>query len=90
MAKLRLGPIPDGKPVTRTVKLSAALDADLSAYAGLYASAFGPMTIERLIPAILEKFIRTDRGFRARTRVIEGPPQNATAKSGPGSRGRPG
>ena len=65
MAKLRLGPVPDDKPVTRTIKLTAALDADLRAYAEIYAASFGAITVERLIPAMLEKFIRSDRGFKA-------------------------
>jgi hypothetical protein len=65
MAKLRLGPVPDDKPVTRTIKLSAALDADLRAYAEVYAASFGAITVERLIPAMLEKFVHSDRGFRA-------------------------
>jgi hypothetical protein len=66
MAKLRLGPIPDDKPVTRTIKLSAALDADLQHYAEVYAASFGAITVERLIPAMLERFIRSDREFKAR------------------------
>ena len=65
MAKLRLGPVPDDKPVTRTIKLTAALDADLRAYAEIYAASFGAITVERLIPAMLERFIRSDRGFKA-------------------------
>ena len=65
MAKLCLGPMPDDKPVTRTIKLNAALDCDLRAYAEVYAASFGAITVERLIPAMLEKFIRSDRGFRA-------------------------
>ena len=71
MAKLRLGPIPDDKPVTRTVKLSAVLDAELCAYADLYAQSFGPVPIERLIPAMLEQFMRADRGFRAWSKQAE-------------------
>lgn len=85
MAKLRLGPIPDDKPVMRTVRLSAALDADLRAYAALYASAFGPTTVERLIPAMLEKFIRTDRGFRAQSRRAESSQPVTAAITGLGS-----
>lgn len=73
MAKLRLGPIPDDKPVARTVKLSAALDAELCAYAELYAQSFDPVPIERLIPAMLEQFMRADRGFRARDRAPRRP-----------------
>lgn len=66
MAKLRLGPVPDDKPVTRTIKLSATLDTDLKSYAEVYANSFGAITVERLIPAMLEKFIRSDRAFKAR------------------------
>ena len=88
MAKLRLGPIPDDKPVTRTVKLSAALDAELCAYAELYAQSFGPVPIERLIPAMLEQFMRADRGFRARAKRTETSREPAFMVPGPGSRGR--
>jgi hypothetical protein len=64
MPKLRLGPVPDDKPVVRKIKLSAALDADLRAYAEIYAASFGAISAERLIPAMLERFIHSDRGFR--------------------------
>jgi hypothetical protein len=64
MAKLRLGPVLDDKPIKRTVQLSAALDAELGAYAEAYASEFGQrLAVEKLIPPMLERFIRTDRGF---------------------------
>jgi hypothetical protein len=66
VAQLRLGPVPDDKPVVRKIKLSAALDADLQTYAEVYATSFGAITVERLIPAMLERFIRSDRGFKAR------------------------
>ena len=75
MAKLRLGPIPSDKPVTRTVKLSASLDADLRAYAEVYTGTFGAITVERLIPAMLERFLRSDRGFRARAKATNSPPE---------------
>jgi hypothetical protein len=71
MAKLRLGPVPDDKPVTRTIKLSSALDANLRAYAEIYAASFGEITVERLIPAMLERFIRSDRGFKGQA-VLRG------------------
>jgi hypothetical protein len=88
MAKLRLGPIPDDKPVPRTVKLSAVLDAELCAYADLYAESFGPVPVERLIPAMLEQFMRADRGFRARAKRIETSTQPALMAPGHGSPGR--
>ncbi|MBB2190766.1 DUF2274 domain-containing protein [Gluconacetobacter azotocaptans] len=65
MAKLRLGPLPDEKPVTRTVRLPSALDAELRAYAEIHAAQFGVVSVERLIPAMLERFIWADRGFRS-------------------------
>ena len=81
MAKLRLGPIPDDKPVTRTVKLTAALDSDLRAYAEIYATSFGAVAVERLIPAMLERFIRSDRGFRTRLSLGSPPPQGVNSSS---------
>ena len=64
MAKLKLGPVLDDKPIRRTIQLSAALDAELGAYAEAYASEFGQrLAVEKLIPPMLERFIRTDRGF---------------------------
>ena len=88
MAKLRLGPIPDDKPITRTLKLSAVLDAELCAYAELYAQSFGPVPVERLIPAMLEQFMRADRGFRARSKRAETPTELTLMAPGPGSRER--
>lgn len=70
MGKLRLGPIPDDKPVTRTIRLTAALDAELRAYAEAYGEEFEPISVERLIPAMLERFMRADRVFRAKVRSI--------------------
>jgi len=88
MAKLRLGPIPDDKPITRTVKLSATLDAELCAYAELYAESFGPIPVERLIPAMLEQFMRADRGFRARSKRAGTATEPILVVTGPDSRGR--
>jgi hypothetical protein len=70
MAKLRLGPVLDDKPIKRTVQLSAALDAELAACAEAYASQFGErLAVEKLIPPMIERFIRTDRGFSKSRRV---------------------
>ena len=88
MAKLRLGPILNDKPVTRTVKLSAALDVELCAYAELYAESFEQVPVERLIPAMLQQFMRADRGFRARLKRMVPSIQRAPMEPGPDSRGR--
>nr|WIE91272.1 DUF2274 domain-containing protein [Mesorhizobium sp. WSM4875] len=65
MAKLKLGPLTDDKPVKVTVELPAAVHRDLTAYAEILGQqsgrpASGP---ERLIVPMLQRFIATDRAF---------------------------
>ena len=69
MTKLKLGPLPDDKPVKVTVELPASLHRDLVAYAEVLARESGQPVADavRLIVPMLERFIATDRGF-ARTR----------------------
>ncbi len=65
MAKLKLGPLADDKPVKITVELPAQLHRDLIAYAEVLARESGQPTANsiRLIVPMLERFIATDRGF---------------------------
>lgn len=65
MAKLKLGPIADDKPVKITVELPASLHRDLIAYAEILGHEAGKSAIDpvRLIVPMLERFIATDRGF---------------------------
>lgn len=65
MAKLKLGPIVDDKPVKITVELPAALHRDLVAYAEVLARESSQPTGDpvRLVVPMLERFIATDRGF---------------------------
>lgn len=65
MAKLKLGPIVDDKPVKVTVELPASLHRDLIAYAKILGREAGqsPADPVRLIVPMLERFIATDRGF---------------------------
>ncbi len=68
MAKLRIGPLPDDRPVKRTITFTAALDALIRGYAAAIAAQDGlseAPTIEKLVPIIIERFITTDRAFRA-------------------------
>ena len=68
MAKLRIGPLPDDRPVKRTVMFTAALDALIRDYAAAIAAQDGladAPTVEKLVPIIVERFIATDRAFRA-------------------------
>ena len=64
MAKLKLGPIADDKPVKVTIELPASLHRDLTAYAEILGRESGRSADPvRLIVPMLEKFIATDRGF---------------------------
>lgn len=65
MAKLKLGPIADDKPVKITVELPAALHRDLATYAEILARETGHSAADpvKLIVPMLERFIATDRAF---------------------------
>ncbi len=65
MAKLKLGPIADDKPVKITTELPASLHRDLVAYAEALARETGQPATDpvKLIVPMLERFIATDRGF---------------------------
>lgn len=69
MTKLKLGVIPDDKPVKVTVELPATLHRDLVSYAEVLSRETGQQVGDpvRLIGPMLERFIATDRGF-ARSR----------------------
>lgn len=65
MAKLKLGPIANDKPVKVTVDLPAPLHHDLAAYAEVLARDTGQPAADpmKLIVPMLERFIATDRAF---------------------------
>ena len=65
MAKLKLSPIADDKPVKVAIELPAALHRDLVAYAEILGRETGqkPADPVRLIIPMLERFMATDRGF---------------------------
>lgn len=65
MAKLKLGPLTDDKPVKVTVEIPADLHRDLIAYAEILGREANrsPADPVRLIVPMLERFIATDRGF---------------------------
>lgn len=69
MTKLKLGAIPDDKPVKVTVELPATLHRDLVTYADVLSRETGHAVSDpvRLIVPMLERFVATDRGF-ARSR----------------------
>lgn len=73
MTKLKLGAIPDDKPVKVTVELPAALHRDLVTYADVLSRETGQVVTDpvRLIVPMLARFIATDRAF-ARSRKTQG------------------
>jgi hypothetical protein len=73
MAKLKLGPIADEKPVRLTLELPAALHRDLVRYGEAVGREAGTAPVDpvRLVAPMLARFMATDRGF-ARTRRASG------------------
>ena len=68
MAKLRIGPLPDDRPVKRAITFTAALDALIRDYAAAIAAQDGQSEappVEKLVPIIVERFITSDLAFRA-------------------------
>lgn len=65
MAKLKLGPLADEKPVKLTIELPANVHRDLVAYAEILGRDGGHQISEptRLIAPMLERFMATDRAF---------------------------
>ncbi|MCB1970011.1 MAG: DUF2274 domain-containing protein [Geminicoccaceae bacterium] len=65
MTKLKLGPLPDDKPMKVTLELPASLHRDLINYAEVLARETGQPIADpaKLIVPMLERFIATDRGF---------------------------
>ncbi len=71
MAKLKLGAIPDDKPVKLTIELPAAVHRDLIAYAEALGRETGQPVGEpvKLIAPMLARFIAGDRAF-AKMRTV--------------------
>ena len=65
MAKLKLGPITDDKPVKVTVELPAVVHRGLVAYAEELARETGRPIGDpaKLISPMIDRFMATDRGF---------------------------
>ena len=62
--KLKLSEIPDDKPVKLTIELPAAVHRDLVVYGELLGRETGKsVEIAKLIPAMLARFMSTDRTF---------------------------
>ena len=68
MADIKLAQLPDRTPVKLALVLTPELHRDLVEYALSYAQAYGrEEPVAELVPAMLESFLLSDRGF-ARSR----------------------
>lgn len=64
MAKLKLGPLVDDKPVRLTVELPAAVHRDLVAYGQVLGAETGHVVEPaKLVAPMLARFMATDRAF---------------------------
>ena len=64
MTKLKLGAIPDDKPVKLSIELPADVHRDLVAYADVLARETGQKNEPaKLVAPMLVRFMATDRGF---------------------------
>lgn len=70
MSKLRIGALPDDKPVRVTTELPASVHRDLVAYAEAIARESGQrIDPAKLVAPMLARFMATDRGFAKFRRV---------------------
>ncbi len=71
MAKLKLNPLPNDKPVKISLELPAAVHRDLVAYAEILTRQSGHPDTDpvKLIAPMLARFMATDRAF-ARSRKL--------------------
>ena len=83
MPKLKLGTIPDDKPVRLTVELPAAIHRDLVAYADALGRETGQGAVEpaKLIGPMLARFMATDRAFAKLRRPASAPQRSRIGKS---------
>ena len=75
MAKLKLGPIADDRPVKLTIEIPAAVHRDLVAYAEVLGRETGQPVGEpaKLIAPMVERFMATDRAFAKARRNSHSP-----------------
>ena len=84
MAKLKLGTIPDDKPVKLTIELPATIHRDLVAYGSALGRETGQGIVEpaKLIGPMLVRFMATDRAFAKLRRTESAPRRPHSEKSG--------
>ena len=77
VGKLRLGPLPKHETVKLTISVPAVLKEELDLYAAEFSQLHEPADAVVLIPHMLEAFMRSDRGYRARRTAAKNDRQNA-------------
>lgn len=84
MAKLKLGPIADEKPVKLSVELSAAVHRDLLTYAEVLGIEIG-QAVEpaQLIAPMLARFMSADRAFAKARRMPRATPSASPTRAEP-------
>jgi hypothetical protein len=72
MTKLKIGALPDERPVKVSVELPASVHRDLVAYAAALAQETGQAVSDpgKLIAPMLARFMATDRGFAKLRRAV--------------------
>ncbi|WP_375790715.1 DUF2274 domain-containing protein [Bradyrhizobium sp. vgs-9] len=74
MPKLRIGALPDDKPVKVTIELPASVHRDLVTYAEAVAGESGQrIDPAKLIAPMLVRFMAADRGFARIRRAAHSP-----------------
>jgi len=75
MTKLKIGALPDERPVKVSIELPASVHRDLLAYAKAVASESGQPISDpgKLIAPMLARFMATDRGFAKLRRAVHSP-----------------
>ena len=86
MAKLKLGAIPNDKPVKVALSMPGTLHWDLVAYAEVLARETGEPVEDpvKLVVPMLERFIATDREFARARRGAGGAPTISASQPTPG------
>ena len=79
-SKLRLGPLPRHETVKLTISVPAALKDELDLYAAEFSQLHEPVDSVILIPHMLDAFIRSDRGYRARRTSAKNARQKAATE----------
>jgi hypothetical protein len=75
MTKLKIGALPDERPVKVSIELPASVHRDLVAYAKALATQSGQSIGDpgKLIAPMLARFMATDRGFAKLRRTVHSP-----------------